>query len=97
MTSISWLVSLYISLQVNLLTLVKMRPSVLHLGYKGAMLLARFLSMPAGLKFLTDANYVEHELQKWHKVSFYEIFQMTIVNNALAKLQISLMYTREEH
>ena len=46
-----------------------MRPSVLHLGDKGAMLLARFLSIPAGFKFLTDANYVDHELQKWYKVS----------------------------
>ena len=83
MIDINWLVILSIFSQVNLLTLVKMRPSVLHLGYKGAMLLARFLSIPAGLKFLTDANYVEHELQKWHKVSCYNVLQIIILNNPL--------------
>lgn len=56
--------------QVNLLALVKLRPSVLHLGVKGALLLARLLSIPDGFKFLTDANYVDHELRKWRNVSF---------------------------
>ncbi len=52
-----------------------MRPSVLHLGYKGAMLLARFLSVPAGFKFLSDANYVNHELQRWHQVCARLLFK----------------------
>ena len=68
-----------------------MRPSVLHLGYKGAMLLARFLSIPAGLKFLTDANYVEHELQKWHKVNFYN--DITIYNNNSEPLTLRFVRT----
>ena len=50
-------------------TLVKMRPSVLHLGHKGSMLLARFLSIPKGFRFLQDANYITQELEKWHEVS----------------------------
>ena len=45
-----------------------MKPAVLHLGHKGAMLLARFLSVPAGYQSLLDANYVHHELDKWHMV-----------------------------
>ena len=45
-----------------------MRPSVLHLGYKGAMLLARLLSIPVGFKALSDANYLTHELKHWHEV-----------------------------
>ncbi|XP_013398176.1 rapamycin-insensitive companion of mTOR isoform X2 [Lingula anatina] len=53
--------------EVNLLALIKMRPSFLHMGEKGSLLLARFLSQPSGLKFLIDANFLDHELQKWHK------------------------------
>ena len=65
---------------MNLLTLVKLRPSVLHLGYKGALLLARLLSIPAGFKFLTDANYVDHELEKWRKVTIAERVGSYLVN-----------------
>ena len=54
--------------EVNLLTLIRMRPSVLHLGDRGAMLLARFLSTPSGFKFLTDVNYINNELERWRKV-----------------------------
>jgi hypothetical protein len=59
----------FVIFQANLYTLVKMRPSVLHLGHKGEMLLARFLSIPKGFRFLQDANYITQELEKWHQVS----------------------------
>lgn len=45
-----------------------MRPSVLHLGYKGNMLMVRFLSLPEGYKYLSESHFVEQELVKWNKV-----------------------------
>jgi rapamycin-insensitive companion of mTOR len=54
--------------QVNLLQLVKLRPSVLHLGDRGVMLLCRFLSVAAGFKSLRDANFIPSEMEKWRKV-----------------------------
>ncbi|CAH1775574.1 unnamed protein product [Owenia fusiformis] len=53
--------------EANLASLVQMRPSMLHLGDKGALLLCRFLSIPSGFKFLRDANYINNELDKWHE------------------------------
>ena len=55
--------------QANLQALVKLRPTVLHLGDKGVMLLCRFLSVPAGFKSLKDANFINAELEKWHMVT----------------------------
>ncbi|XP_064626915.1 rapamycin-insensitive companion of mTOR-like isoform X2 [Lineus longissimus] len=53
--------------EVNLHTLIKLRPTVLHLGEKGALLLARFLSVASGYKFLMEANYIQPELERWRK------------------------------
>lgn len=52
--------------QVNINNLVSHKPAVLHLGAKGELLLARFLSVPAGFQYLSDMNYVQNELDKWH-------------------------------
>ncbi|XP_041359986.1 rapamycin-insensitive companion of mTOR-like [Gigantopelta aegis] len=51
----------------NLESLIKLRPSLLHLGDQGVMMLCRFLSVPKGFKSLMDSNFVMHELQKWNK------------------------------
>jgi rapamycin-insensitive companion of mTOR len=51
--------------QANLMSLVRLQPSVLHLGEKGAMLLARFVSVPQGFKFLLDSGLLNSELDKW--------------------------------
>lgn len=48
-----------------------MKPSFLHLGEKGVMILCRYLSTPAGFTFLTEANYTANELKKWHSVSIF--------------------------
>ena len=53
---------------MNLNTLIKLKPAVLHLGHKGSMLLARFLSVPGGLDYLLESNYIQPELEKWYKV-----------------------------
>ena len=58
----------FFSLQENLDAVVKMKPSFLHLGEKGVMILCRFMSTPTGFKFLTDANYTTNELKKWQNV-----------------------------
>ena len=48
--------------------MVNLRPSLLHLGDRGLLLLIRFLSLPAGFKFLLDANFAVNELERWRKV-----------------------------
>ncbi|XP_002741655.1 rapamycin-insensitive companion of mTOR-like [Saccoglossus kowalevskii] len=53
--------------EANLHALVQMRPSLLHMGDKGVLLLIRFLSIPKGFKCLSDVNFVTHELEKWKK------------------------------
>lgn len=62
--------------QANLESLVKMRPSLLHLGDKGALMLCRLLSVPKGFKYLAEANYVNNELEKWHKVKNTKIHSL---------------------
>lgn len=47
-------------------SLIDTRPSLLHLGDKGQLLLIRFLSTPTGYTYLTD-HFVERELEKWEK------------------------------
>ncbi|XP_071486718.1 rapamycin-insensitive companion of mTOR-like [Diadema antillarum] len=49
----------------NLHSLVHMRPPLLHMGDKGALLLTRFMSTTKGFKYLHDVNYVAHELERW--------------------------------
>ena len=51
----------------NLETLISLRPSLLHLGDNGLLLLIRYLSLPSGLKFLRDANFIDFELIRWQK------------------------------
>ncbi|XP_066298986.1 rapamycin-insensitive companion of mTOR-like [Branchiostoma lanceolatum] len=53
--------------EANLHALVDMRPSLLHLGDKGAMLLIRFLSISKGFTFLSEVNYTANVLDKWYK------------------------------
>ena len=55
--------------QENLQSLIKMKPSFLHLGEKGVMMLCRYMSTAEGYKFLMDANYTLNELKKWQAVS----------------------------
>ena len=56
-----------ICFQANLLQLIKLRPSLLHLGDQGVTLLSRFLSVPTGFRSLRDANFIPSELERWHK------------------------------
>ncbi|XP_066994227.2 rapamycin-insensitive companion of mTOR [Anabrus simplex] len=44
---------------------VSLRPSLLHLGDKGLLLLIRFLSTSTGFTFLHDANFVTNQLDRW--------------------------------
>ncbi|XP_045157719.2 rapamycin-insensitive companion of mTOR-like isoform X2 [Mercenaria mercenaria] len=69
----------------NLESVVKMKPSFLHLGEKGVMILCRYMSTPAGFKFLTDANYTLNELKKWHSTFNTRYVQMVeeMLNEAL--------------
>lgn len=55
-------------LQSNLLSLIATRPSVLHLGEMGALLVTRYLSVQEGFKFLRSASFLDKELDHWHEV-----------------------------
>ncbi|XP_076440459.1 rapamycin-insensitive companion of mTOR-like isoform X2 [Babylonia areolata] len=68
-------------IEANLLQLIKLRPSVLHLGDGGVMLMCRFLSVSAGFRSLRDANYIPTELDRWHKT--YNARYVTIVEELL--------------
>ncbi|KAJ9598512.1 hypothetical protein L9F63_010802, partial [Diploptera punctata] len=45
--------------------IISLRPSLLHLGDKGLLLLIRFLSTSNGFTFLHDANFVTTQLERW--------------------------------
>nr|CAD7403074.1 unnamed protein product [Timema cristinae] len=55
----------YIKALLYLESVIALRPSLLHLGDKGLLLLIRFLSTPTGFTFLQDANFVSNELERW--------------------------------
>uniref|UniRef100_A0A1B6C0I0 Rapamycin-insensitive companion of mTOR domain-containing protein n=1 Tax=Clastoptera arizonana TaxID=38151 RepID=A0A1B6C0I0_9HEMI len=46
-------------------TMINVRPSLLHLGDQGLLLLIKFLSLPQGFSYLNEANFVTKQLQKW--------------------------------
>ncbi|XP_069128220.1 rapamycin-insensitive companion of mTOR-like isoform X2 [Argopecten irradians] len=48
-------------------SLIKLRPSCLHLGEKGRLLTCRFMSTSRGFRTLMDANYISNELEIWAK------------------------------
>jgi len=52
-------------LEENLESLISLRPSLLHLGDNGLLLLVRYLSLQSGFKFLKDANFIDYELNRW--------------------------------
>ncbi|GLH11487.1 Rapamycin-insensitive companion of mTOR [Gryllus bimaculatus] len=46
-------------------SLISLRPSLLHLGDKGLLLLISFLSTTTGFSFLQDAGFVATQLERW--------------------------------
>ncbi|XP_067137023.1 rapamycin-insensitive companion of mTOR isoform X2 [Centruroides vittatus] len=67
--------------QENLEALISLRPPLLHYGDKGLLLLLRFLSVSGGFRFLRDANFLNHELHKWHNT--YNLKYVKIVEEYL--------------
>lgn len=65
----------------NLQALISLRPSLLHTGDSGLLLLTRYLSLPNGFKFLRDSNYLDYELKNWQKTYNYKYVK--IVENLL--------------
>ncbi|KAK9759943.1 hypothetical protein K7432_016516 [Basidiobolus ranarum] len=51
--------------QQNLETLVRLRPSLEHLGDIGNPLLLRFLSTSTGFRYLLELDYIESEMEDW--------------------------------
>ncbi|PIK56268.1 putative rapamycin-insensitive companion of mTOR [Apostichopus japonicus] len=70
--------------EINLHSLVQIRPSLLHLGDHGALLLTRFLSTPKGFRYLSEVNFVQNELDKWYSTlnRKYVILVETEINEA---------------
>jgi hypothetical protein len=48
---------------------VRMRPSLDHLGGVGEALLTRFLSTSIGVRYLHEIGFIEQELGDWFNVS----------------------------
>lgn len=70
------------TIQENLEALTKyLRPPLLHMEDKGTLLLIRFLSVPSGLKFLKENNFLYHELKRWEKV--YNLKYVKIIEDML--------------
>ncbi|XP_071799748.1 rapamycin-insensitive companion of mTOR-like [Asterias amurensis] len=65
----------------NLHSLVQIRPSLLHMGDRGVLLLTRFLSTPKGFKYLSEVNFVTHELEKWR--TSYNCKYVTLVETEI--------------
>ncbi|ORX78342.1 hypothetical protein K493DRAFT_321236, partial [Basidiobolus meristosporus CBS 931.73] len=51
--------------QQNLESLVRLRPSLEHLGDIGNPLLLRFLSTSTGFRYLLELDYIESEMEDW--------------------------------
>ncbi|RWS04250.1 rapamycin-insensitive companion of mTOR-like isoform X1, partial [Dinothrombium tinctorium] len=51
----------------NLESLIQLRPSLLHIGDRGLLLLIRYLSSINGFKFLSEANFLSYEIERWRK------------------------------
>lgn len=65
-------------------TLVALRPSVLHLGDRGVLLIAQLASCPNGLKYLQQSALLGHELQRWSEGGFqmrYARFTEQLLND----------------
>ncbi|XP_050533366.1 rapamycin-insensitive companion of mTOR [Daktulosphaira vitifoliae] len=45
--------------------LIVSKPNILHLGDSGLLVLIRFLSDPAGYKYLSDSGFVTNQLHNW--------------------------------
>ncbi|XP_054724795.1 rapamycin-insensitive companion of mTOR-like [Uloborus diversus] len=65
----------------NLEALISLRPSLLHMGDKGLLLLIRFLSIPTGFKFLQESNFLQNELERWAQV--YNLKYVKVVEDLL--------------
>ncbi|XP_071443779.1 rapamycin-insensitive companion of mTOR isoform X2 [Hetaerina americana] len=65
--------------------LVSLRPSLLHLGDPGLLLLIRFLSLPSGFTSLHEANFVTHEIQRWNQTNNFKYVRIVegMIHDAL--------------
>uniref|UniRef100_H2Y578 Rapamycin-insensitive companion of mTOR n=1 Tax=Ciona savignyi TaxID=51511 RepID=H2Y578_CIOSA len=49
-------------------SVVRLRPTLLHLGDRGSLLVCRFLSDPKGFDYLTQNHYLTRELDRWRNM-----------------------------
>ena len=56
-------------LQLYLQAVIKLKPSVLQLGVRGSMLMARLMSLPQGYQQLSSKEgFMQQQLNHWNKV-----------------------------
>ena len=56
-------------LQLYLQAVIKLKPSVLQLGVRGSMLMARLMSLPQGYQQLSSKEgFLQQQLNHWNKV-----------------------------
>ncbi|KAG9304658.1 hypothetical protein G9A89_020222 [Geosiphon pyriformis] len=71
----------------NLELLVKLRPSLDHLGEVGNPLLLRFLSTSIGFRYLSEFDYVEREMDDWFQSrNQYYVTQLEVLLATALKL-----------
>jgi len=62
------------SCRENLDTLIRLRPSLDHLGEAGNPLMFRFLSTSVGFQHLSDMSYIEGEMDDWFMVCVTDVW-----------------------
>ncbi|KAG7156669.1 rapamycin-insensitive companion of mTOR-like [Homarus americanus] len=64
-------------------------PSVLHLGDRGQLLMAKLVSSPRGFRAYRDANFINTLLQKWSTTYNYKYVKLmqTAVNDSVTQHQ----------
>jgi rapamycin-insensitive companion of mTOR len=68
-------------LKENLQSLISLKPSLMHLKHIGLMLQIRFVSLPIGIRFLTESRMLDSLLMEWRKT--HNLKYVHIVEDAI--------------
>ncbi|RWS26243.1 rapamycin-insensitive companion of mTOR-like isoform X1 [Leptotrombidium deliense] len=65
----------------NLESLITLRPSLLHIGDRGILLMTRYFSSKNGFKSLKEQNYLKYEMDRWKQT--FNLKYVRIVEDVL--------------
>ncbi|CAA90815.1 Target of rapamycin complex 2 subunit ste20 [Schizosaccharomyces pombe] len=76
----------------NLLAqVVQLQPSLAHLGEIGSPLLLRFLATTVGFHYLSEINFIEHELDNWYhhrNIDYVDLLEQNFFLSFVSNLKI---------